>query len=450
VTAAFIVAEYNPFHNGHAYHLKKTAGDLQPDAIVCIMSGHFTQRGSASVSDKWSRARMALRAGADLVVELHPAYACSSAEFFARGALLTASGFNTGGWLSFGAECADLALMTNIAGILNDESAFFKKILAESLKQGMSFAAARERALTDCYSVQHAGASGGKPGARGVAAILKAPNNILAIEYIRAIKSLDLPFTPYAVPRATTRDCGMPEPFEYKTDMARPKALYLGASEIRSRLRGGWGSEFYDGMSAEYEDANIDGGISGYIASLPDYARALLKSEFSLGRGPVFDEEFYPRLDTIIKRGGADMLLSYADVGEGLENRIYDSVTKARYYEELVDGVATKRYPKSRVRRILTRVLLGYCAAELEGAGLEGGPPYLRVLGFTDSGRRLLSRIKPALPVITNYKQLSRAGERAKIFMDLEARATDIYASVFQNPCFRTAGQDYIRGPAQI
>jgi len=429
MTAAFIIAEYNPFHNGHAYHIEQTVCDLQPDAIVCIMSGHFTQRGSASVSDKWSRARMALRAGADLVVELHPAYACSSAEFFARGALQTASGFNTGGWLSFGAGCADLGLLSDIADILNDESVYFKAILAESLKKGLSFAASRERALTECYMDQYAAASGGKIGRRGLGTVLKAPNNILAIEYIRAIKSLGLPFTPYAVPRAVTPPCDEPGEAEHDAFTARSDIYYLSATDIRALLRNA---------------------APGGIRALPDYAHALLESEFTLGRGPVFDEIFYPLIDTIVKRGGAGMLRGYADVGEGLENRIYNAVIKARDYDELIAGAATRRYPVSRVRRILTRVLLGYSPAELDAANPEQGPPYLRVLGFSDSGRRLLAGIKTALPVITNYKQLARAGKRAEIFMALEARATDIYASAFQNPEFRTAGQDFIRGPARL
>jgi predicted nucleotidyltransferase len=151
-----------------------------------------------------------------------------------------------------------------------------------------------------------------------------------------------------------------------------------------------------------------------------------------------------------IRRGGAESLRAYSDAGEGLENRIFRAAGKARGFEELVALSAAKRYPKSRIRRILTHALLGLDAAALEALGAKDAPPYLRVLGFSDGGRRLLSQAKPAAPVIVNYKRLRRAGARAQGFMRLEARATDIYASAFQNPNFRAPGQDFLRSPAKL
>ena len=413
MNAAFIIAEYNPFHNGHEYHIKKTISELQPDAVICIMSGHFTQRGSAAICDKWSRARMALLAGADLVLELHPVYACSSAEYFARGALMTAALTGIGGWLSFGAEHPDLSLFSDLAAILNDEPGRFKEVISDLLKKGLPYAAARQRALTECY---FADSHRDKISRGELAAAIKSPNNILAIEYIRAIKSLNLPITPVAVPR--TAEAGTAD-----------------ATEIRDWIRG---------------SAAPNRGILQVRDVTPVYAAALLSTEFSLGRGPVFDDCFFTQLYAIIRRGGPGLLRTYRDVGEGLENRLYDAVLTSGSYDEVLEKTSAKRYPKSRIRRILTNVLLGCGGGEPQAIGAEKGPPYLRVLGFTDAGRKLLSVPDAGAPIITNYKKAAGYGERAKRFMELESRATDIFVKAFANAGFRNSGQDFIRAPARI
>ena len=448
MTAAFVICEYNPFHNGHAYHLDITRKSLQPDVLVCVMSGHFTQRGSPAIADKWSRARMALYAGADLVLELHPVYACSSAESFARGALLTASRLGVGGWLSFGAENTNIRLLGELGKILNEEPEPFKSLLGASLKKGLSYAAARQNALIGCYANananEHALASAGFParetiGGEQLGAILKAPDNILSIEYIRAIEHYNLPFTPFAVQRAQNGGDSAPR--------------YRNASAIRDSIRG-----LYDNNRGGFlrfcgdgvpEDPVTDDVMPDQL-TLPAYAKALLASEFSLGRGPVFDDAFFSRAATMLIRDGARALRDFKDVSEGLERRLYAAARTARDYNEFIGKAATKRYPKSRVRRILTRFLLGYGIAETDGIGASDGPPYLRVLGFTQSGRKLLSQSKPSAPVITNYKKLANADPRSQAFMRLEAKATDIYVSAFQNAGFHTAGQDFIRGPARL
>lgn len=422
MNAAFIVAEYNPLHNGHAYHIAKTKSVLRPDALVCVMSGDFTQRGSAAVADKFARTRMALHAGVDLVLELHPVYACSSAEGFARGALLTAASLGAGGWLSFGAECADLDVLTDISQILIEEPVQFKDRLHASLGSGKPFAAARQDALAECYRQLP-----------DIASILKAPNNILAIEYIKAIKSLRLPFAPIAIPRSE-------------------ESGYLSASDIRAAIREMCRDLPHPGQAPATCETAYKMQLS--FLPLPESTAALLASEFAIGRGPVFDESFFTRLVFIIQREGAESLRGYRDVGEGLENRIYAAAYAARSYDELINMCASKRYPKSRIRRILTNVLLGYGAKAPAGcAGVNpdaAGPPYLRVLGFTQTGRSLLAKSEPKVPIITNYKKLTQAGIRARTFMKFESTATDIYAAAFQNPAFHGAGQDFIRGPAII
>ncbi|MCL2058787.1 MAG: nucleotidyltransferase family protein [Oscillospiraceae bacterium] len=436
MNAAFIVAEYNPFHNGHAYHIAKTRDMLRPDALVCIISGHFTQRGSASISDKWSRTRMALHAGADLVLELHPVYACSSAETFARGALLTASLTGVDGWLSFGAECTDLRLLSELAHILNAEPEPYKLLLYASLDGGKSYAAARQSALIGYCFGKNAGPAPGVTR-KQFTDILNAPNNILAIEYLRAIDALHLQYAPYAVPIAATTA----EPGNAQGQAGEPTLRYCSASAIRDIIRT---------RQADAEDAARFDTIDALKTTMPDYSRALLAAEFSMGRGPVLDEMFFPLITAIIKRGGAASLRRYRDVGEGLENRLYRAALKAGAYSELIAASATKRYPMSRIRRIFTRILLGHDEETLGAIDADSGPPYIRVLGFNSIGRGLLARVGQKAPFITNFKKLARSDPRSRAFMDLESGATDLYVTAFQNPGFHAPGQDFIRRPVRF
>ena len=443
--AAFIAAEYNPLHFGHVYHISKTRSDLSPDAVVCIMSGHFTQRGSAAIADKWSRARMALHAGADLVLELHPVYALSSAEGFARGAVATASQLGAGGWLSFGAECPDMVLLQQLSAILAEEPALFKESLRIALDKGESFAAARQKALADCYTAARSGSARGAANAdmtrgavyadmtRGAAcgaadrsvinSIIRAPNNILALEYIKAITTLGADLIPHAV----QRNRGCPSAAQIRT------ALYESGAVYEDLLNPGTAAK-----------------LPSPLSFLPDYTRALLISEFSAGRGPVFDGAFYPQIQSVIRGRDADVLLAFGDAGEGLHNRIFRSAAISSCYDEFIENAASRRFPKSRVRRAAARALLGFNTDCLNSPLTEGGPPYLRVLGFTNAGRRLLAESPPRVPAVSNFKQIYKIGERAREFMRLEARATDIYAAAFQNPAFRVSGQDYLRGPAVL
>ena len=450
MTAAFIIAEYNPFHRGHEYHIAKTREELAPDAMVCVMSGHFTQRGSASVADKWARARMALHAGADIVLELHPVYACSSAEGFARGALKTAACLTeAGGWLSFGAECTDTGLLSEFAQILRDEPVQYKALLGSALGSGKSYAAARQEALADYYPGISAPIS--TPAAKSrstLTAILKAPNNILAIEYIRAINTYGLPFTPHAIPRIGRRSTEAHDA-NIRTQDAINRASdgYAGASEIRGMLREKYGEH---GNGCDWRRSNSNTCQAKIEDALPQYSVALLNAEFSMGRGPVFDEHFYPQLKTIFLREAPEYARAFADVSEGLENRLYKAMLASSCYGGLISLAGSRRYPDSRIRRILTRILLGYKAGVLGTLDVESGPPYLRVLGFSAAGRKLLASAKASVPVITNYKALRRADPRSKEFMRLEARATDIYAAAYQNPAFRASGQDFIRSPARL
>ena len=447
MTAAFIIAEYNPFHNGHEYHIKQTICALKPDAVVVVMSGAFTQRGSAAIADKWSRARSALQAGADLILELHPVYACSSAEYFARGALSTAASLNVDGWLSFGAECADPDVLRALGKILVTEDERYKRTLNAMLDKGVSFAAARCEALIERCLDKSAGLSAVYGFSRNdLYDIIKSPNNILAIEYIKAIDAAGISLKPFAVRRAACDDgdLGFASASAVRqAACADSRHIFVSASEIRNEIAGFVQKNIYD-LLVMFDESTV---ISD---SMPYYSKFMLNNEFGLGRGPVLDEMFYRQICAVVRRGDAKTLLSYPDVGEGLENRLYRASLDSGSYTELLEGASAKRYPKSRIRRIFTRILLEYTTDSIDRLNAGDGPPYLRVLGFTENGRRLLAHASPKVPVIANFKRLNRADARSKAFMELESRATDVYVTAYQNPAFRAGGQDYIRGPAYI
>ena len=420
--AAYIIAEYNPFHNGHLFQIDWTRQALHPDVVACIMSGNFTQRGSPAIVDKWARTKMALESGADLVVELHPVYAMASADYFAMGAVGTAAQFGVPGWLSFGAEAGPEAmeLLSEIGKLLATEPEPFKSRLAFYLGQGFSFARARASAAADCYTAQHT--VRGETYKRQVIDLLTRPNNILAIEYLKALHRIQTTIQPYVIKRIGGDD--------------RAEAVsgsYVGAAAIRQVLE------------------HATSGLPQELAEImPASACRVLAEEMAQSRGPVFQSDYFLQLTTILRRMDTEQIRRYPDVTEGLENRIAAEARTAGDFEMLVDAVSSKRYPKARIRRILSAILLGFDNGTLERLSAKAGPPYIRVLGFNSAGRQMLSYAKEtsAVPVITRFAALKKSDcPRTKAFVQLEARATDIYITAFREQRERCGGSDFLRGP---
>jgi predicted nucleotidyltransferase len=501
---------------------------LRPDAVACLMSGMFTQRGSAAVTDKWTRAETALRHGADLVLELHPAYAVASAEYFAMGALRTINAFGARGWLSFGAENDDMALLRAISDVLLEEPAPYRRALAQGLDAGHSFAKARAdaaaRYMGKAGAGEDAGEDAGEGGglsadgnARGAAAAgsaaaahssayscadvelaLKSPNSILALEYLKAIKAVNPPVEPFAVKLLDTP--GATEIRGLLRGYARriaPEGGRRGGGDGRSEGdgsdgsgnggRAGDGGGSGDGRSeGGGSDGSGNGGCAGdgggsgdgcgasqnraeaaaYAAHaqdmptimsafapalMPAGAAAILDRAFSAGKGPVFDEDYFIQLLTVIRRTPRRSLAGYGDMGEGLENRIARAARDCADYESLLDAVSTRRYPKTRIRRIFTRMLLGFDSETMGALDIGSGPPYIRVLGFNAAGRRLLAHVGElrkknggAAPIVTTFAQLKRICDpRTRAFAELDETATDIYVTTFADRRLRMAGRDY-------
>ena len=381
---AGIIAEYNPFHRGHAWHIAQTRRALGPDcAVVCAMSSHWVQRGECALTGKWARAAMALRGGADLVLEIPTPWACASAEPFARGGvgILTAAGVVD--TLSFGSESGDLDRLRAAAACLDSE--VYRGELRRFLDAGRPFAACRHAAVRALLGEE-------------AAACLANPNDNLGVEYLRALPP---GMGALAVPRM-----GVPH------DGAEGAGGFASASAIRGWLR--------QGQSARAEPF-LPEPWQGDIASMAWIERAVL----SRLRSMTLEEA--QRLP---------------DSGEGLARRLLDAAREAEDLEGLYRLVKTKRYAHARVRRLALWAFLG-----LEAADRPAELPYLRVLGLTGRGRAVLREMgrRSQVPVVAKPAHVRRLGPEAQALFALEDRCTALYGLCFPRP--RTGAAEWTTSP---
>ncbi len=407
--ATGIVAEYNPFHNGHGHHLAATrllAGD---GPLVTVMSGSFVQRGEPALFDKWARAEMAVRGGVDLVLELPTAFAVRSAQYFATGAVRLLHSLGGVDRLSFGAEHADLAALRRLAAASG--AAAVTDGLRRRLDAGETYAAALGRSLA---------AASGLP-----AAMVASPNNILAVEYLRAIDR----YAPAMVPLPVARyQAGYHDPV-----VSGPIA---SATAIRTALLGG------DAASA--------------YAALPPGSRALAESLAAAGRGPVAWEAFAPALLAGLRRATVAELATLPEVAEGLEYKL-KAAGAVGGLDELLAVLKSKRYSRTRLQRLLVHSLLMTRRAAV-AAWDESGPLYARVLAFNDDGRRLLRSMArtAAVPVVTKTTHFLHSRDTGaelpplQAMLALDAAATDIHCLGMASPEWRRGGRDFRQSPLYI
>ena len=367
---AGIIAEYNPFHNGHLYQLEQTKKELNADYIVAVMSGNFVMRGEPALFNKFLRAKGAVLNGVDLVIELPVPYALSSAEYFAEGGVRILNSLKGIDYLSFGSESGDIDALLSLSKKLEDEK--IKEMVKESSKEGIPVFSAMAKALSDEENE-----------------ILKMPNNILGINYIKALNKLESKITPFAVKRKNT---------DYN-DIA-PKDNFISATGMRELLKEG-------------------GDISPYM---PDNNYELIKNE-----PPVFEEEFDKALAYILRLKKPEDLLKYADVSEGLENLIVKAVKEVFTVKEIAELVKSKRYAYTRIKRILYNILL-----DISGEERKKAPEYARVLAFGKNGGDVISYLnkKSDIPLITNP---TKAHYEKYQGLSLDLKAFDIYSIICRN-----------------
>lgn len=375
---AGIVAEYNPFHNGHKYHIEETKKQTGADHVVAVMSGNYVQRGETALFSKWARAETAIENGVDLVVELPTIWSTARAQDFAGGAVSLLQALGCVDVLSFGSELGDSEILSQTAKILSDKRVI--KRMQDDLEIGMSFAGARAEAVRAFFGDSYYD-------------ILNEPNNTLGIEYILANnKDRKRKMEVFTVARKGAAH----------DSLIRSENI-ASASDIRRMILEGekW---------------------SNYV---PQSVVEILEREQKNLTGPTPYSKLEFSVLCCMRQLRPEDIMETPDVSEGIENRIHDAALKSRNLEELFSLAKTRRYPHARIRRIVLASFLGFTKEQCEGL-----PPYIKVLAMNEKGREILKAAKETatLPIVTKAADFDNLSERAKEVYSLEGMCTDVYS----------------------
>ena len=368
---AGIIAEYNPFHKGHEYQFKRIREDFGADWIIAAISGDFVQRGEPAVFDKYTRTSMALSCGADLVVELPVSFATGSAEDFASCGVSLFDHLGIIDLLCFGSEAGDLESLNKIAELLANEPENYKLALKASLKKGLSFPAARENALKETLSLPDTSP-------------LSTPNNILGVEYLKALKKRKSSIKPVTIKRFGQgyHDTEIPE-----------GQSFASASFLRKYLR--------DHLETFSENELLDSGLASQI---PVPALKALSQENAL-KGPVFPEDLTLPLQYRLLQAKAcqEDLCQYADMSPELADRLSPFILSPTDFSRRIEQLKTKQYTYTRISRALLHLILGITKEEVSSQKQSDYVSYVRILGFRQSAAPLLNILKKqsCLPLIT-------------------------------------------------
>ena len=384
IKAAGLVTEYNPFHNGHLYHLQKSLEITNADIAIAVMSGNFVQRGIPAITDKYKRCRAAVDSGVNLVVELPLFYAVSSAEIFAAGAVATLNALNAS-FISFGCENADIQMLKKIAITLVNEPDEYKKHLKKALTCGDSFPTARAKALSEFFKSDD------------ISRLISSPNNILAIEYIKEIIKSESAVTPVALTRKISG---------YHDSKIHENIA--SASAIRKIL--------HDSGIHKNNDSRCKN-IKELQNVMPEAMYNILASE-SQNNALIYADDFSSMLNYKIsnifhiakynKNACIETLCAYHDINKDLACRIYSSFTGCDSFNGFIEKIKTRGFTYSRLSRCLMHIILDI---KKENISQYKSLPYIRILGFDKKGREYLSQIKKTcpVPIITkaaDYKNL--------------------------------------------
>ena len=386
-----IVAEYNPFHNGHAFHILESKKEAEANTVVCVMSGNFTQRGSPAIVDKWARTQMALEGGSDIVIELPTIYAVSSAEHFAEGSIRILNSIGVDN-VSFGSECGSIKLLDSIANVLYHEPNEYTTLLKHELSKGVSFPKAREKALLIYLN-----------DIRKYANILSGSNNILGIEYLKALKKFKSSITPITIERNTAM---------HNSDVIvgniASSSCIREAIVKNQKYRNFIPSESFEVINHNIKYGKIVNGLSSYEKQII----------YSLRKMSVEDISKLP------------------DVSEGLEHKIKNAANECNNIVDLINLVKSKRYTETRIQRILIYAMLGITKSTLNE--LYNVQPYIRILGMNSKGKQFLSLAtyeNPKLQFITSTKAFMDTCKNKALrqMLSIDILATNLYTLGFDN-----------------
>ncbi len=383
-----IVAEYNPFHNGHLHQINETRRNGATH-IIAVMSGNYVQRGDTAIIDKFKRAEIASCCGADLVIELPTPYALSSAEFFARGAVFVLHSLGCVDGISFGSECGDSQKLYSAA--IASKSLSNSVELRKLLEDGIPYPSAMQKLALEKFGEE-------------ISDVFSHPNNLLGIEYLKALDFFESGIKPMTIQRKQA----MHDSMNAFGDIA-------SASFVRSLAKN----------------------KGAYLPFVPKKTAEVLKRCFEAGEISDIINLEKPILYKL-RSMSPDEILTIPDVSHGLEHRIFSASKTAKSLDELMFSIKTKRYPLAKIRRILLCALLG-----VKKEHIKILPPYARVLAVNDAGVEILKKAKRTslIPIDTSLLRLSKINQETKLFSELEAFATDIYA--LSAPKIQPCGREY-------
>jgi predicted nucleotidyltransferase len=406
-----IVVEYNPLHNGHVYHIKKTRELTNCDVLVAVMSGSFNQRGIPSVIDKWNKTLTALHNGVDLVIELPVIYSLSSAELFSFGAISLLHNLGVVDSLCFGSEYGELSLLEEIAKVLNLEPFEFKTHLKSKLKEGLVYPRARTLALLEHFKSSSTENIISLNNTVEFENLLNSSNNILGIEYIKSLKKLKSKITPYTIRRQGA---------SYNSQELNNS--FSSATSIRKFLN----------QSSDPRDLKTH--VPLYVYELLE---RLYKSDYSF----VFDEAMFPyiKYKSLIL---GNTIKDIPDAAEGLHSTLLKALSHGHSLNSTIEEVKSKRYTYTRISRILCQYFAGFDSYNT-GLLRKEPCPYARVLGFNEKGKSILKSIKSnsSIPLYTKIpKDLDDT-------FKLDIQSTKVYSLINKNV---NHNDDYLISPLII
>lgn len=387
-----IVSEYNPFHNGHIMHLKKSIELTKADFTIAIMSGNFAQRGDTSLIDKWSKAEMALKQGIDLVIELPTIYSTSSAENFAEGAIKILNALGIVDYLSFGSEIGDIKPLDDVAKVLAKEPKEFSDLIKYQLKSGLSYPKARELAIQKYFGTSPIYIDA-----------IQNPNNILGVEYLKALKRTKSQITPITI----KRDYAQYNSSQINNGITSSTAIrnmILNDQNIHSVVP----FETYEIIQKLSENGQI-------IPNLKIFEKEIIYS---------------------LRKMSLKEIANLQDVTEGLENKIKEAVDSTNNLDILIQKIKSKRFTQTRIQRIFIYALLNITKHDISVS--KKVIPYIRILGFNKHGKRIISAIaehNPKAKIVVSVKRFFETNKDSHLqnMLMKDILATNIYTLGYKN-----------------
>ncbi|WP_353093905.1 nucleotidyltransferase [Tissierella praeacuta] len=411
MTVVGFITEYNPFHYGHKYHLEQSIKKTSADFSIAIMSGSFLQRGEPSFVDKWTKAKMAIDNGVDLILELPFIFSSQSAELFAYGGIKLMDSLNIVDYVAFGSESGELEPLIKISSILSNEPEYYKERLKHHLSNGLSYSISRSNALEEYINII-------SPNNHyDYKKILNKSNNILGIEYLKALIKINSKITPVTIKRSGNDYNDL-----YLSDG------FASATAIRNLIK----------------TKNLN-----YVKDLLPIETYCCLEEY-LGKYKSFNyiENYNQIFLYLIRTIKKNKIQSLIDIENGLENRIIDQGYRNNNIKEIIDNIVTKRYPRTRIQRLFIHLLTQLDIDTFKRL-YSSYPSYIRVLGANKNGLILLKKIKEnsSLPIITKFADYKHfKNEDLEEILMFDKKATDIFF-LGLDPLNAISNMDYYTSP---